>query len=350
LVPFDRPDRPPRSYRALGGLLGIALAWLSPCAARADDASGETFRFVWVRAENAEGCSSDAEMARAVTERLGRLAFSEKGARSIEGVVQHEGDVWEVRIYLRDARGSLQGSRTLRAQGPTCAPVEAAASLAIALAIDSEAASPVAASAAAPVPPVPPAVPRSVTPPPEHKPPALSAAPPPRVAGWGAVTFRGLASAGLLPSLAPGLALAAELPVRGAMHAAGGMLYLPEQRTSDAGFAFGMTAAWLGGCFLPVDLARTSLSLCAMAEGGAIHAVVLSLSPLSPGDRPWVAGSVEAVLRLRPAGPLLAEIGGDFIVPFTRDRFVLEPQPATTVFRQGPVAGTLFVGAGMLFP
>jgi hypothetical protein len=339
------------------GALALALAWLSPGTAWAEDPPRETFRFVWVRAENADGCPSDVEMAKAVTQRLGWPALSERGPRSIEGVVQHDGDVWEVRIYLRDANGTLEGSRTLRAQSPTCTPVEQAASLAIALTIDSDAALP--APVATSLPPAlpestPPAPTPAPTPPPADAPRTPRASHPvtpvPHTAGWAAVAFRGVASAGLLPSVAPGVALAAELPVHAFVHATGGLLYLPEQRTSDARFAFGMTAAWLGGCLLPVDLSRAKLSLCAKAEGGAIHAVDLALAPLQPGDRAWVAGSVEGVMRLRLAGPLLAEIGGDFVVPFTRDRFVLEPQPATTVFQQGAIAGVFFVGAGMLFP
>jgi hypothetical protein len=333
--------------------------WLRVGAARADEPSGEPFRFVWVRAENADGCSSDAQMASAVSKRLGRTAFSDHGTRSIEGVVHHDGDVWEAYIYLRDAKGNLEGSRALRARSPTCAPIEAAASLAIALTIDSEAAlgSPVSAAAQ-------PALPEPVTPPPAasatpttcapaaavRTPPLLPATPPPQPTRWGVVAFRVAASVGLLPSVSPAFALAAQRQIHAAVHATAGLLYLPEQQASDGRFAFGMTAGWLGACVVPVDVARTSWSLCVKAEGGGIHPVVRALEPLSPGERPWVAGSVETVLRGRIAGPLLAEVGADLVVPFTRDRFVLEPPPATTVFQQAKVAGAFFIGVGMLFP
>lgn len=343
--------------------------WLCGAAARADPPPPETYRFTWVRGERTEGCSSGAGIAAAVAQRLGQEVFSESAQRSIEGVLQHEGDVWEVHLYVRDANGKLEGSRVLKTRGPTCAPIEAAATLAIALTFDLEA-PPVASAATSPVPSSIPSVTPSVTPsvaPPLAKPaepgaatPAIALPPvspprsppptPPTPAPLsGVAAFRAVVAAGLLPKLAPGLSFVGEVPVHRFLRLAGGLLYLPEQRTSDGGFAFGLTAAWLGACARPLDVPRASVSSCASAQVGAVHSVVLALEPLNPGDRFWIAASAEGALHLRIVGPVEAEVGIDLIVPFTRERFAVLERPGV-VFQQSPADGVGFVGVGSLFP
>jgi hypothetical protein len=338
-------------------LVGLLVGpWMA--TARADPSPSEQYRFTWVRGERTEGCSSGAEIADSVTQRLGREVFSESARRSLEGVLTHEGDVWEVHLYVRDASGKLAGSRVLKTKGPTCEPIEAAATLAIALTIDIEGGPLSPATPSPPAPPSPPAAapaekpaasgvtapasaPRPVERTPPSPAPSLSA-----VAALRAV----VTPRGLLPAVAPGLSLAAEVPVHRVLRVASGVLYLPEQRTPDGAFAFGLTAAWLGFCFVPPDLHRVvSLSLCASAEVGTLHSVVLALEPLNPGDRAWVAFSVEGALRLRIAGPLEAEAGADVIAPLTRAKFAVLERPGV-VFQQSLVDLVGFVGLGLSFP
>lgn len=165
----------------------------------------------------------------------------------------------------------------------------------------------------------------------------------------GTVALRAVVAFGLLPALSPGLALSAEVPVYRWIHAAAGVLYLPEQRTENGGFAFGLTAAWLGACARPWDSSRTSLSLCANALAGGIHSVVLALEPVPPGERVWRGASLDAVFRVRIVGPLEAEVGADLVIPFTRYQFAVEQQSGIE-YQQPAAAGVGFLGAGMSFP
>ncbi|MGA7120005.1 MAG: hypothetical protein WBY94_07910, partial [Polyangiaceae bacterium] len=96
-------------------------------------------RLVWVLGERTQGCADRATIARRVVARLGREVFSESAPRSVEGVVQHEGDRWDAHLYVRDGDGSLFGSRYLSSTAPDCSALDAAVTLAIALAIDPDA-------------------------------------------------------------------------------------------------------------------------------------------------------------------------------------------------------------------
>jgi hypothetical protein len=356
---------------------GLAVALLGPLwsrPARAEDTQRSLFRLVWVRGERTESCAGPDAITQGVTQRLGKSVFSSSAPRSIEAVLQHEGDLWEVHIYVRDADGKLNGSRILTSRTPTCASIEAAATLAIALAIDPEAAfrppTTVAAPSgtaptptptpAPPPPPAPPLAPTPAPPPPFLPPPpppppcplerpcpsSSSPAPPP--ASVATVALRAVAAFGLLPATAPGFALSADVPAYRWIHASAGVLYLPEQRTSDGGVAFGMTAAWLGACAQPWD-SRTTLSLCANALAGGIHSVVFALEPVQPGEQAWGGASLDAVFRARLVGPLEAELGADLVIPLTRYQFAVEPQ-SPDLFQQPVAAGVVFVGVGMSFP
>ncbi len=362
--------------------IGVCNALAAGCAANAyaDDARGP-FRLVWVRGERTESCADRMSIADGVTRRLGRNVFSDAAPRSIEAVVQHEGDTWEAHIYVRGDDGRLSGSRILTSRASTCASVEAAVTLAIALAIDPDAAldpsrapqpsRPVAGAAGASAPsatPTPSSVPPVPCPPPEPPPPPPVVQPPPAVAPppcplerpcppsapapasgspGVAVAVRAVAAFGLLPGAAPGFALSTDVPLTRFVHGTAGAEYLPERRTSDGAFAFGMTAAWLGACVRPLDSSSASLSFCATGQAGGIHAVVFSLTPTRPGDQVWAGASVGGVLRVRLVGPLETEIGGEAVVPLTRYPFAVKG--GSTVFQQDPVAGVAYAGAGMSF-
>jgi hypothetical protein len=364
-----------RALLATAALLGLPL-WGATAAA--DDGPRGAFRLVWVRGERTESCAGRDAIAQAVTQRLGKNVFGEPATRSIEAVLQHEGDLWEAHIYVREADGRLNGSRILTSRTATCASIEAAATLAIALAIDPEsalrpappplpssasptAASPVpppplapalvapCASTEAPPPPPPPPPPRPPLPCPVERPCPPSAASPAPASSRAAVALRAVAAFGLLPAPSPGLALSTELTAVRFVHATAGVLYLPEQPAAGGDFAFGLTAAWLGACARPWDSLRTSLSACVSALAGGMHSVVYGLEPTHPGERAWAGGSLGAVFRVRPVGPLEVEVGADLVIPFTRYQYAVESQ-ATNVFQQGAVAGVGFVGAGMSIP
>jgi len=315
-------------------LLVIASVVATAPLARADALVAPSVRLTWVRGENAEGCSDGPTIARSISARLGKNVFSESASTSIEGVVEHHGQAWQAHLYMRGADGRLAGVRHLSNEGPDCSALDAAATLAIALAID-----PKAALSAAEAPPI--APPTAV----DASQPAAHAGPRSDGAEFSA---RGLLGAGLLPQTSAGVALSAEIAVARSVDATAGALYLPEARTSVGDFAFGLTAGWGGAC-VRTARARASVSLCGKVLVGAIHSVVFTLEPAAPGDRWWAAGALSAQARLRIAGPVLAELGLEGIAPMTRDRFVVGGR-VDPVFRQGPVAGMAFVGLGVTIP
>lgn len=333
-------------------------------------------RLVWVRGERTQGCLDRGAIARRVVERLGREVFSDSAPRSIEGVVQHEGDRWDAHLYVREADGSLFGSRYLTSTAPDCTALDAAVTLAIALVIDPDAATrpslaTVPPPAPTPDPVAPPAAPSSpsdrgpvaAAPPPTTTPahaplPIAATLPnpvPPRTpqepfrADALAATGRALVAAGVLPAAAVGAGLSVEGPVNRTVQATAGMLYLPEVRTASRDFAFGLTSGWLGACAKPWAEGRVAITACGKILLGAIHSVVYTLAPTEPGDRVWTSAALTLGFKVRIGGPFVAELGGEGWVPFTPYRFRVVGQSGW-VFQEGSVSGFVFAGVGVSIP
>jgi hypothetical protein len=356
----------------------LALSAFTSLATEGRGASADpdprALRLVWVRGERTQDCGDRAAIARRVVERLGRDVFSEAASRSIEGVIQHEGERWDAHLYVRDANGGLSGSRYLTSTGPDCTALDAAVTLAIALAIDPDAAfrptstgsSTMAPSASAPslaaaLPPAPTQpvlpIPTSQTTRPAEVPTAIpsvdasrfpkSLAPPRR--GSLSVAARALVAVGVLPVAGAGAALSAQGPVDRTFQGTAGVLYLPEVRTPSGGFAFGLTAGWLGVCAQPWTQGRIALAICGTILFGALHSVVFALDPIQPGDTLWSSASLSIGARVRIAGPLIAEVGAEALFPFTREQFLVKGA-GTPAFQEGSVGGFGFGGLGVSIP
>jgi hypothetical protein len=287
----------------------------------------------WVRADGAETCADARAMRGAVQRRLGRDPFGTEGAISVEGQAAREGDTWVARIRARGPEGERLGARTLRSDAADCVSLGEAAALAVALVIDPEAVARVA----------------------RERPAAAPASPPPARLGSRAaqppawLDARALLQAGLLPGLAPGFVLGAEVPLLAWLGVTVDLRYWPEQQTEamDERFAFGLTAASLGPCFEALPGSRVGLSLCGLGQLGSIHAVVYDLEPTAPGDRLWAAAAAKVQLyavldrwRLVLAGTATA--------PFTRHRFKASGRDET-IFRQDTVAFGGELGVGLRF-
>ncbi len=143
--------------------------------------------------------------------------------------------------------------------------------------------------------------------------------------------------------------MSAEGPGDHAFQATAGMLYLPEVRTASRDFAFGLTAGWLGMCAKPWAEGRVAIALCGKFLLGAIHSVVYTLEPTGPGDRVWTSASMSLGAGIRIAGPVVAELGGEGLVPFTRYQFQVTGQSGS-VFPEASVAGFAFAGVGVSIP
>jgi hypothetical protein len=328
--------------------LALALA-----AARVSAEPAERLRFAWVRGQGADGCAAQGAIAERVGARLGRDPFAADAKRSIEAILTRAGGSFRAEIYVRDAAGALVGQRALTSDAADCASLEAASVLAVALAIDPEAAlaprpaaPPEPAPAPAPAPLAPPPVPPRM---PAIAPPVAAPAPPPPLLGASGLALRAGPGFGLLPRVAGGLSLAGHVSLARAVELTGEALWMPEARTDDARFAFGLTAFSLGACVPVVRLASADFAACAAIWGGALHAVVYALEPETPGDYAWAAASAAPRLRLRLGERVHAELGAHLLVPLTRRPFVIAGV-ADPVFRQAPVTLLPFAGLGANFP
>jgi len=116
-------------------LTALAIALVAAPAA----ADPDPVRFAWVRARGADACASQEQIAEQVAARLGRSPFAGDAARSIEAIVTRDARGFHAEIYERSRDGALAGMRALSSEAATCAPIEDASVLAIALAIDPEA-------------------------------------------------------------------------------------------------------------------------------------------------------------------------------------------------------------------
>jgi hypothetical protein len=82
---------------------------------------------------------------------------------------------------------------------------------------------------------------------------------------------------------------------------------------------------------------------------GAIHSTTSGAQALDNGDRLWSAGGLAAQLRLRIAGAIFAEVGGEALVPFERRDFDAVGRQAS-VFQEAPVCADAFAGLGVSIP
>jgi hypothetical protein len=327
----------------------IALALTGARTVLADSPPLPQVRLIWVRGEGTDGCSDGASIASRVSQRLGRSVFSDSALTRIEGVIEREGAEWRAHLYMRGADGRLEGVRHLTSDAPDCNALDAAATLAVALAIDPD-------SALRPPPSPAAAAPSSanVAESPQPLAAALPALPPmtlkepPRRENV-ELSAEAIVSMGLLPKTSVGMSLSTGVEVARSTEVTAGALYLPEVHTADGDFAFGLTAGWAGACFLPVETPRARLSLCGTGLLGAIHSVVLAYEPLNPGERLWAAAGLSARVRVRVAGPVIVDVGGDAIAPLTRDDFRVRNLPST-VFQETGIVGTVFAGLGVEIP
>jgi hypothetical protein len=329
----------------------LALALTGARTARAGSSPLPQVRLIWVRGEGTDGCSDGASIASRVSQRLGRSVFSDFALIRIEGVIEREDGQWRAHLYMRGADGRLEGVRHLTSDAPDCEALDAAATLAVALAIDPESA-----LRPPPTPTAPAPSSRSAADSAQAVAPVVVVAPPPPAVLKEQprredvdLSVDALASFGLLPKTSVGMSLSAGVEVARFTEVTVGALYLPEVHTPNGDFAFGLTAGWAGACFLPVEAPRARLSLCGMGLLGAIHSIVLAFEPTNPGDRIWAAVALSARVRVRVVGPLSVDVGGDAIAPLTRDDFSVMNGP-NKVFQEGSTAGTVFAGLGVEIP
>jgi hypothetical protein len=323
--------------------MAIVAPFLTMTAAAFGQPEGQRVRFVWVRGPGAAGCSSQSVVARRVVARLGRDPFLDDGQVVIEGVVTREHGAWTARVEVRDLTGKRLGTRDLTSSAEDCKPIESAVTLAVALAIDPEAAL---------RPEAEPAGPTSPSPVPTPAPAPRPAPPTPRLADqpvkvW--AVLRGGVGGGFVPGVAPGFGIAVDVKPPGRFSVAAGALWFPEATTQDQNFAFGLASAFAGACVDAIAWSRGAIAACAAFHVGEIHAVTFKLEPTQPGGRLWLAPSVGVKLSHVLVGPLLLQAGVDGFAPLIRHDFIVEGLPGAG-YQEPSVAGYGYMGAGVSFP
>ncbi len=86
--------------------------------------------------QSASGCSSEADVKRAVEARLHRAVFSSEPKFIVVGEVDREGSGWRAHITLRDPAGVMLGTRDVVSQEPACISLDSRVTLVVALLID----------------------------------------------------------------------------------------------------------------------------------------------------------------------------------------------------------------------
>lgn len=320
-----------------------AIGWLLFSSGRASatepsPGASSVATLAWARAEGADKCVDGAELQRRVTRRLGRDPFVSSDAPIVvEGTVRREGNRWRVELLFRDAVGHATGKRALASADASCAGVTEATVLALALAIDPAAAmrlpgsAPSEVTAAAPLLP-PPAV---------VVPPEFDATP----RGFSGVVLSG----GVLPSASVGVEIgfSAALGARWRLGLRG--VALPEARTDDGAFGFGITSAVASAEFRALSAGRFVLAATGGAWAGIVHSYVHpfpGIAAVAPGDYGWVAADVGVTTRVEIFRRVDLALGGSALFPLTRIRALVRGG-AAPAFNEPAVGfvGELSVGA-----
>jgi hypothetical protein len=309
-------------------------------------------RFAWRRGPGAEPCPGEAELGRRIAARLGRDPFADDAQRSVEARVERKGARWlaEVRVLDRDGH-PIARREPLESTADDCTALADVVVLAVALAIDPEAAFAAPAPAPPALPPAPQSVPASCPPrdcpvqqcalcplPQQEKPNVRARA-----------SLRALGALGVLPAPAPGISLAAEIAPISAVSFGLAMLYLPEIETDDGALAFGLTAVELFGCPELVGDDAAVLSACAGFQVGSLHAVARGLRPIDPGDYAWVAPTFGPRGRVSLGRFAQLELGAAGAVPLIAHDFTVQGRPGSA-HRPATIAFLGWLGVGWTSP
>jgi hypothetical protein len=329
---------------------------------RSDTPTSQTVRLSWVRGEEATACPDAQTVMDRVRTGLGRDPFNDRATMAAEVLVERSDEGFVAHMRVRASDGALAGVRTLRSS-ESCDTLASAVALALALFIDPNAAlAPPVPSSLAPaprepaalpphadMPPPPPAAPTSrlapPIPPPEHRAP-VARAPKSMVAAAGVIV-----APGLLPGAGGGSLLQADVEIGRRWSVGAQAALLPEESTSDAEFAFGMTAMGARGCFDLVSTAVLRVAPCVGVWVGEIHAVVFTtaLRALPPGGRLWGSAEATARARLLIVGPIFAEAEAGAFAPFARYGFSVRGQNSP-VFQEPVALPMVSLALGVSFP
>jgi hypothetical protein len=250
------------------------------------------------------------------------------------------GDAWHaeiaVRAHLADAEPPL---RELKSQAKDCDALSEAVVLAVALAIDPEAAFSEPPREPRPPPAPPPPAPVVVSPP--------TAAPPPGLRGRAELDLTG--QAGLLPraSLGASLLAAAALGERFELGLRAQVFPAVDQ-SGDPSYAIGLALGTAQVCARLFRPTRVDVRACGGPSIGVVHASLLTGDRAQPGERVWTSAELGLDLVVPVTRSLGLVVGARAAAPLVRYRFVVDGSDAA-LFRQSAVAGLAHAGLELRF-
>jgi hypothetical protein len=337
----------------------IFCALCSPLQARATE-SDSFVQLHWRRGTHAESCPEQAELEQLVRARLGRDPFAANATRVIQARIDFAEGTWHVELHGRQASGPVQGRRVFDVHAESCAQVVDAVALAVALAIDPNASfsmnptettpAPAASDAGVPSDAAKPAAAGDAKVAPPTYPyaqilaPIEPACPAPSL--WKTeLTLRGMAAAGLLPGIAPGMAVAGSVGQKHS-HVVLGFSYFPET-SYNAEFSFGLTTLDLGYCHDVAQSRGLVASLCAEVHGGAQHPVIRQLVPVEPGEQYLAAVSLGPKLSWHEWAPFIIDAGVSAWWVFAHPGFTMKGANSP-FFESQAISGVAYLGLGWM--
>jgi hypothetical protein len=302
--------------------------------------AAEPVRLQWVRLEGAESCIDSTTLAERVRERLASEPFDAHAARSIEGVVQRSAGTWRAQIAVRSQPSDAQAAlRQLESNAEDCSSLSNAVVLAVALAIDPNAA------LSAPPPSAPArstAAERS-----DVGPQAGAAARDEGLAGRADLAV--VTQLGLLPRMSLGLGLGTAAVLSRRFELAVLARAFPAIDVSgDPAYAIGLALVGAQLCARLLEPGAIDLRACGGPSLGILHAAVLEGDRTQPGERAWVGAELGLDAGFVVSRSLSVLLGARAVAPVTRYRFTVEGSNGA-LFQQPAVAAVGHVGLELLF-
>lgn len=272
------------------------------------------------------GCVNGAALTRSVETLLKRNVFVDASSADVivEGAAEARAEGgWNATLRMRAADGRELGMRSIVSESRDCRAVEGPLAVVLALLVDLERREIVLQ--------VPEALPEEPKPKPRPAPkakPAPSVRPEtPAPEPWhGATSFGAVASWGLLPELAFGVAARGQVEVVSNLDLGLELSVWPEKKSDDAGKGGGFSA-WLVtalACPELVELGAVETYGCAGFSSGVVSATGVGLARANSPSRFHANASARVGGSLRLTGPvaLAAELG--LAASLTRPRFFYE--------------------------
>ncbi|HWA73874.1 MAG TPA: hypothetical protein VG937_16140 [Polyangiaceae bacterium] len=325
-------------------LLGESAARAQPSASVKPSpaaAGAPSVALAWSEPEGEVGCLGAEGLARAVSEYLGRPAFSPSPADlTLRVHVERKPERgFRALLQIVDLTGAVVGERELESEGPLCASLDEPLKLAVALMVDGELATP----------PEPEPEPEA---PPEPEDTEEEKAEPSQP--WViSADASALAESGLLPNASVGLELGGELrPADWFSFRGSGVGFLPTTDTlgGTARAKFSIIYGNLALCPQGALSARLRLAVCGGLALGTLFARSSELEGARSTRRRFFAATLElrATLTLSRRWAVLAQV--EAVSPYRPERFVYELNgQRREFFRMSAPSLVAGLGASVIF-